>query len=56
MLQIEQVDQRNVFALHQINFQIAQKAADRQPKIIPDQHDALQPATIALSQGPNQHR
>ena len=44
----------DVLPFDQPDFQIAQESADGQPKIVPDHHDALHLAPIALPQGLHQ--
>ncbi len=47
---VEQVDQRRVLALDQIDLQLGQKPADRQPEIVADQQQGLQTLAVALPQ------
>ena len=50
MFEIEQIRERAVVPLHQLDLQRMHPPADRQPEVISHQHDALQTAAVALSQ------
>ena len=54
MIRIEQVDQRNVVARNEVNFQLQHEATDGQPEIVPYHHNALHMLAITLPQRLNQ--
>jgi hypothetical protein len=54
MKRIEKIDQVRVPAFHYLDFHGFHEPADRQPEVIPNQNDGLQPSAVALPQGLHQ--
>ncbi len=54
VIHVEEIDQADVAAFDQRDFQLSQEAADPQPEVVPHHHDALDPSAVTLPDRLNQ--
>ena len=56
MVRVEQVDQGDVPIGDEIDLQLPHEPADREPEVVPDQDEALDPLAVAVPQCPHEFR